>query len=45
METQEQNLKNKVKAQNEKLKECLKVSSETVAVSNETNKELFQQGG
>ena len=36
---------NKVKEQNERLKETLKVSHETVEIGNNSNVELHRQGG
>lgn len=41
----EEELKNKVSQQNDSLRECLKITHETVTISNETNKELHKQGG
>lgn len=41
----EKELQEKVLKQNELLKECLKINNESVSISNETNKELFKQGG
>lgn len=41
----EKELQEKVSKQNELLKECLKINNESVSISNETNKELFKQGG
>lgn len=35
----------KVNQQNEQLKECLKMTNETVSLSNETNLELHKQSG
>ena len=45
MQTRKEEAKKKIDEQNEKLKECLKITNETVSISNETNLELHKQGG
>jgi hypothetical protein len=42
---QELEIQKRIQEQNDKLKECLKISNETVTISNETNLELYKQEG
>ena len=45
MQTRKEEAQKKIVDQNEKLKDCLKITNETVTISNETNLELHKQGG
>ena len=45
MQTRKEEAQKKILDQNEKLKDCLKITNETVNISNETNLELHKQGG
>lgn len=45
MQTRKEEAQKKIAEQNEKLKDCLKITNETVTISNETNLELHKQGG